>query len=136
MSERKPISKELEALIVDDSDEAIDIVLRRALEPYMRFSREGRMIRKEPFLMLSDPAKLLVHLLGRRAMTRLSLPNAAAEVTADVLHTECGVPLKSCREYLSRFKGRRLLEKDSHGYFVPTWAVADVAAAVSRPTEN
>jgi hypothetical protein len=65
-------------------------------------------------------------------MVRLNLPGATAEASADLLHTECGVPLKSSREYLSRHKSRRLLDRNERGYFVPSWAVADVAEAVEK----
>lgn len=136
MTEQKGSPKELEALIVDDGEEAIDGVLRRALEPYIRFTREGRMITKEPFLKLSDPSRLLVYLLGRRAMVRLGLPGGTAEANAELLHAECGVALKSCREYLSRLKGRRLLEKNEIGYFVPGWAVSNVVAAISTRVQS
>jgi hypothetical protein len=127
-----PGAKELEGLLVDDGEPAIDGLLRRVLEPYVRLTREGRLITTERFLSLSDPNKILVFLLGRRAMIRLNIPNAAAEASADVLHSECGVPLKSCREYLSRLKARRLLERNEKGYFVPGWAISAVAAAVEK----
>lgn len=130
MAERE-MSKELQALLVDDGEQAIDGLLRRALEPYARFTREGRVITKEQFLKLSDPSKLLVFLLARQAMVRLKLPSAAAESTADTMHSECGVPLKSAREHLSRLKSRRLLDKNDAGYFVPIWAVSNVVDLIS-----
>lgn len=132
MVAQKQVSKELEGLLVDEGEQAIDAVLRGVLEPYIGFMRDGRMITKPQFLKLSDPTRILVALLGRQAMVRLGLPGAKAEASADRLQGECMVPLKSCREYLSRFKSRRLLAKNEVGYFVPTWAVSDVAATVQK----
>jgi hypothetical protein len=125
-------SKELEGLLVESGEQAIDSVLREVLEPYLAFTRGGQMITKAQFLKLSDPSKLLAALLGRQAMVRLQLPSASAEATADQLHDLCGVPLKSTREYLSRYKSHRLLDKNEAGYFIPTWAIAQAADALRK----
>ncbi len=131
-SEKSAVSRELEALLVDDSEQAIDGLLSNVLQPYVGLTREGRMVTKPQFLKLSDATRLLAALLARQAMIRLKLPGAKAEASAEELQNECMVPLKSTREYLSRLKSRRLLEKGEGGYFVPTWAISDVAAAVQR----
>ncbi len=123
-------SKELEALFVDDSEQAIDSVLRSCLEPIIGFTREGKLVTKAPFLKLSDSARILAVLLARQAMSRLRLHGARSEATAEELASDCAIPTKSCREYLSRFKTRRLLEKSEAGYFVPVWAIAEVAETV------
>lgn len=126
----QPQSKELEALFVDDSEQAIDSILRSCLEPVIGFTREGKLVTKAPFLKLSDSARILAALLARQAMSRLRLLGARSEATAEELAGDCAIPIKSCREYLSRFKTRRLLEKNDAGYFVPIWAIAEVAEAV------
>ncbi|MGA3294401.1 MAG: hypothetical protein ABSE45_10520 [Candidatus Acidiferrales bacterium] len=130
MNEQKETTRELEGLLIDDGEQAIDSMLRRVLEPYVGFTRDGKMITKPAFLRLGDSARLLVALLGRQAAVRLALPGATAEANAEALHAECQVPRKSCAEYLSRYKQKRLLEKNKTGYFVPIWAMANVAAAV------
>lgn len=135
-SENSAVSRELEALLVDDSEQAIDGLLRNVLQPYVGFTREGRMVTKPQFLKLSDATRLLAALLARQAMIRLKLPGAKAEASAEELQNECMVPLKSARESLSRFKSRRLLDKNDAGYFVPTWAISDVAAAVQRNQQD
>jgi hypothetical protein len=133
MSDNKVSQTELESLFVDESgEEAIDTVLRTVLEQFVGFTRDGKLVTKQRFLKLSDPNRILVALLARRAMVRLNVPGAKQEAVADQLGAECLVPLKSCREYLSRYKARRLLEKNAAGYFVPAWAVPDVAAAVLK----
>jgi hypothetical protein len=132
MPEQRIVSSELEGLLVDDTEQAIDGVLKRVLQPYLGFTREGKMITKPQFLKLADSLRILVALLGRQAMVRLGLPGATMEITAEGLYGECQVPRKSCAEYLSRYKSQRLLEKNDRGYFVPTWAVSNVAAAVEK----
>jgi hypothetical protein len=126
----KEISRDLQGLLVEEGEQAIDSLLRTALEPYIAFTRAGRMITKPQFLELSDPAKILVALLGRLAMVRLHLPGAKVEASAEQMQSECMIPLKSTREYLSRHKSRRLLEKNASGYFVPTWSVAEVVSTL------
>jgi hypothetical protein len=133
MSDNKGSQTELESLFVDESgEEAIDTVLRTVLEQFVGFTRDGKIVTRQSFLKLSDPTRILVALLARRAMVRLNIPGAKQEAGADQLAAECLVPLKSCREHLSRYKSRRLLEKNLTGYFVPAWAVPDAAAAVLK----
>jgi len=123
-------SKALEGLFVDDSEQAIDSLLRSSLEPIIGFTREGRLVTKAPFLKMPDTSKIIAVLLARQAMTRLHLPAARPEAGPEQLATECAVPVKSCREYLSRLKAKRLLEKNEGGYFVPTWAVPEATEAI------
>jgi hypothetical protein len=130
MEQPKESSAGLEGLLVDEGEQAIDGLLRQVLEPYVRFTRDGKMITKPAFLRLGDSVRLLVALLGRQAAVRLALPGATPEANADVLHAECQVPRKSCAEYLSRHKQKRLLDKNDAGYFVPIWAMASVAEVV------
>lgn len=134
MKDENKTTSELEALLIDDAEEAIDSILRRVLEPYVAFARSGRMVTKPAFLELGGSVRLLVALLGRQAAVRLALPGAAVEANVEMLHAECQVPRKSCAQYLSRYKQKRLLEKNEAGYFVPTWAMASVAAAVQSKT--
>ena len=123
---------ELEGLFVDDGDDAVDAVLRATLEKFVGITRDGKTVPKPAFLKLSDPQKILIALLARLAKVRLNIPGYVREGTADELASECIVPVKSCREYLSRLKARKLLEKADSGYFVPNWAVSNVAAEISK----
>jgi hypothetical protein len=132
MTQENPVSSELEALFVDSSEQAIDGLLRNALEPYIGFTRDSKIVTKAPFLKLADNLKLLAYLLARQAMVRLQLTGAVLAATAEHLATECHVPIKSAREHLSRLKGRRLLEKDDSGYFVPTWAISSASEALQK----
>ncbi len=132
MTEQSSVPKELEALFVDDNEQAIDSLLRTCLEPIIGFTRDGRLVTKAPFLKLPDTARILAALLARQAMVRLHVPGAKAEAGAEQLGTDCAVPIKSCREYLSRFKSRRLLDKNESGYFVPIWAIPEVAEVIQK----
>jgi len=132
MVEQTERSKELEGLFVDESEQAVDGLLRTTLEPFVGFTREGRVVTKPAFLELSHANRLLVMLLARQAAVRLSLPGATMEATAENLQQECMVPVKSCREYLSKMKAKRLLEKNAQGYLVPQWALPTVAGLLVR----
>lgn len=123
---------ELEGLFVDRSEQAIDTVLRSVLEQFVGFTRDGRIVTKPAFLKLAGPSRIMVVLLARQAMLRLGIPGATQEATPDNLAPECLIPLKACREYLSRLKARRLLDKSTAGYFVPTWAVSAASAAILK----
>jgi hypothetical protein len=125
-------SNELEALFVDDDQPAIDGALRMALAPVVGFTRDGKLVPKPPFLKLPDTGKILAALLARQAMTRLKIAGATLEATAETLADECAVPVKSCREHLSRFKSRKILDKNDNGYFLPVWSITEAAELV-RP---
>jgi hypothetical protein len=130
MSEIQDRSKDLEALFVEEGEQAVDSKLRTVLEGYVGFTRDGRIVTKPAFLKLSQQSRILVALLARQAMVRLKLEGALLERSAESLQEECLIPLKSCREYLSRLKKRRLIEKNASGYFVPIWAISTVAEAL------
>jgi len=122
----------LQGLIVDEGEQAIDTRLNEVLRSFLAFTKDGRIVSKPEFLKLSHPNRILVALLGRHAMVRLCLPNAALEAAPEDLVRDCLVKLKSCREYLSRMKTQRLLEKNEKGYFVPTWALPNATDAVKK----
>lgn len=132
MEEGRVGSKELEGLLVEEDEQAIDVLLREVLGRFVGFTREGRFVMKPDFLKLSHQNRLLVALLARHAAVRLNLPRAAVEATPETLQQECMVPLKSCREYLSKLKRNRFLEKNSKGYFVPDWALSTAAKSLRQ----
>jgi len=132
MTAEKQAGSELEALFLDDTEQAVDGMLRATLEPIIGFTRDGKLVTKSALLKLPDISRILAALLARQAMVRLKLPNARVEATADQLENEVAVPLKSCREHLSRLKARRMLDKNDSGYFVPVWAIADVCQMINK----
>jgi hypothetical protein len=132
MRQENTPASELEALFVDSSEQAVDSLLRGALETLVGVTRDGKIVRKAPFLKLADTAKILTYLLARQALVRLQVPSAKLSATADQLSTECGVPLKSTREHLSLLKAKRLLDKDQEGYLVPTWAISNVVETIRK----
>ena len=124
-------SSELAALFVEDSEQAVDGLLRSTLEPLLGLTRDGKVITKPAFVKLSIPARILSILLARQAMVRLKVPGAKASATPEELETECLVPLKTCREVLSKLKARRILVKNDEGYVVPVWSVPQAVANVT-----
>ena len=123
---------ELQALLVDEDEQAADKLLREVLQRFVGLTREGRVVTKPQYLKLSHQNRLLVSLMARQAMVRLGLPSASVEASAEVLEREAMVPLKSCREYLSKLKKARLLDKNERGYFVPLWSLSNVAGVLGR----
>ncbi len=123
---------ELEGLLVDEDEQAGDKLLREVLEKFVGLTREGRVVTKPAYLKLSHQNRLLVSLMARQAMARLGLPSATVEASAEALEKEAMVPLKSCREYLSKLKKARLLDKNKRGYFVPLWSLSNVAGVLGR----
>jgi hypothetical protein len=130
MTATKEVSKELESLFVDESEQAVDGLLRSTLEPLLGLTREGRIVTKAPFLGQSVPARILTVLLARLAMARLKVPNARTESTPEQLESECLAPVKACRECLSRLKSKGLLTKNEAGYSIPIWAVSKAVGEI------
>jgi len=129
---QKESSKELESLYVDNDEAALDSMLRMALSPLLGFTRDGKIISKDPYLRLSLPARILSSLLARLAMVRLGVPGAKAESTAEDLAEDCLAEVKACRECLSRLKGRKLLDRNQGGYFLPIWAASKAVAEIRK----
>jgi hypothetical protein len=123
-------SRELEGLFVDQSEQAIDGLLKSVLEPLLGLTRDGKIVTKPLFLKLSLPEKILAVMLARLALVRLSVPNAQSEATAEHLQNECLATAKACRECLSRLKSKNILEKNDTGYFLPVWAVTKAVAEI------
>ena len=130
MSATSEVSKELEGLFVDESEQAVDGLLRTTLEPLLGFTRDGKIVTKKLFLEQSVPARVLTVLLARLAMVRLNVPSARAEATPEQLESECLAPVKACRESLSRLKGKGLLDKNEAGYSIPIWAVSKAVGEI------
>jgi hypothetical protein len=132
MSVSTGASRELEALFVDEGEQAVDGLLKATLEPLLGFTRDGRIVTKAQFLKLQLPAKVLSVMLGRLAIVRLNVPDSKAEATAEQLASECMATLKAVRECLSRLKRKNLLAKNDLGYFIPMWAVAKAVQEIQH----
>ena len=132
MSVSTGASRELEALFVDDSEQAVDRLLKAALEPLLGFTRDGKIVTKASFLKLRLPAKVLSVMLARLAIVRLKVPGAKAEATSEQLESECMATVKAVRECLSRLKRKNLLAKNGAGYFIPAWAVTKAVQEIQH----
>jgi hypothetical protein len=112
----------LRSLIVDSTDSDTEESVFRALEGRVAFEKgSGRLLVRRGLFELDWKRRLLVLLLARRAMVRLGIPGALDEVGAAALAAESQVQLKTCREYLSRFKATGLIERKGDGYTLPEW---------------
>src|SRR2546427_2034755 len=126
--DRQPLKSELEALIVDNREGEIDRALRQVLEGRVAFEREGgRVLVRSGLYDLPQQQRLLVLLLARHAATRLGLPRAQLAVELATLAEEAQIGIKSCREYLSRLKARRIVQKTTTGYELPAWNIMALA---------
>lgn len=122
---------ELAGLFVENSEQAVDSLLRSTLEPLLGLTRDGKVVTKPAFVKLSIPARILSILLARQAMVRLKVPGARASASPEELETECLAQLKTCREVLSKLKARKILIRDGEGYAVPVWAIPQAVASVT-----
>jgi hypothetical protein len=115
-------STELEALLVENEEGDVDKLLLEALEGRIAMERgSGRIVPRPGLFKLSQPQRLIVLLLARHAALKLGLPDAKLEVPTEDLASCCQVPVKSCREQLSRMKAGGLINKGSSGYVLPSW---------------
>jgi hypothetical protein len=115
-------SSELEGLLVENEEGNVDKLLFEALEGRIAMERSsGRIVPRPGLFKLSQPERLIVLLLARHAAMKLGLPEATLEVAAEQLATDSQIPVKSCREQLSRLKASGLVNKASSGYVLPSW---------------
>ncbi len=128
---------ELEGLLVDGQEADVDRTLRRALEGKVAFERgTGRLLVRPGLFNLPQHQRLLALLLARHAMVRLGLSEAHLEADAVTLADEAQVSIKNCREYLSRLKAKRIVEKRPEGYVLPSWNVLLVAGKLADLQEE
>jgi hypothetical protein len=115
---------ELESLLVENQEGDIDRILREALEGRIAIEGSSGLVVPRPGLFkLSQSQRLVVILLARHAASRLGILNVSLEVPAEDLAGGAQVPVKNCRELLSRLKGIGLIQKGASGYFLPKWNI-------------
>lgn len=125
-------SNELEALFADSEEADVDHRLRECLAGKVAIERAtGRLLVKPPLFELPQQDRILTLLLARHAIRRLGVPDAQLEAEPTTLAGEGQVSLKNCREYLSRFKAKRVIEKGKTGYYVPDWNLLLIIDRVS-----
>ncbi len=114
----------LDKLIVDE-DESPDInLLAELITPYLRFDKKtGEVIFKEEFYKLKDWQKILLYLLGRKAISIKKLQKDFEEkITPKDITEIIGGDLAKNRVYLTReLKGIPKSEKGK--YFVPNYNI-------------
>src|SRR2546428_800015 len=113
---------ELEALFADAEEADVDHRLRECLAGKVAIERAtGRLLVKPLLFELPQQDRLLTLLLARHAIRRVGVADAQVEADPTTLAGEGQISLKNCREYLSRFKAKRLIEKGKTGYYLPEW---------------
>jgi hypothetical protein len=118
----KQKQSELESLLVENEEGDVDKVLRMTLEGRIAIERSSGLIVSRPGLFkLSQAQRLIVLLLARHASYRLGIPNISLEASAEDLASGAQVPVKNCRELLSRLKASGLISKGTAGYTIPKW---------------
>jgi|SRR5882672_476821 len=119
----KPKS-ELEKLLVDTAEGDVDRILLEALSGRVALDKStGKILPRPGLYKLPQRARLIVLMLARHAVRILTLPSASAEATPEALAAEAQVPVKSCREYLSRLKSSGVVQKGGVGYELPVWSI-------------
>ena len=132
----KPRS-ELEGLFADAEEADVDRRLRECLTGKIAIERStGRVLVKPELYKLVQQERILVLLLARQAGRRLGLPGVQLEVDPTILAAEAQVDVKNCREYLSRFKAKRVIERGKDGYYVADWNLLLVIDRVADRKEN
>jgi hypothetical protein len=115
---------ELEKLLVDTAEGDVDRILLEALNGRVSLDRAtGKILPRPGLYKMPQRGRLIVLLLARHAVRILTLPGANTEATPEALAAEAQVPVKSCREYLSRLKSSGVVQKGSVGYELPVWSI-------------
>lgn len=133
MAEKTNSPSRLRSLIVDSTGTDTDELLFRVLENRIAFEKStGRLLPRHGLFELDWKQRLLLLLLARRARLRLEFPAASEQATAAELAAEAQVPIKTCREYLSRLKSTGLIERKGEGYALPDWNTLRAAEELSK----
>lgn len=126
------LKQHLADLLVDE-DRVTDDLVRDLLISFVGLSKtEAKIVPKPPFTKLPHPQKILLYLLARHAMVRLKIPGASLAANAENIAEGSLVPIKSCRETLSRLKAAGLVEKGEDGYAIPAHSLLRVEGEIRR----
>lgn len=122
----------LEDLLVDE-DKLTDELVKNSLAPHLGLSKSSDQIVPKPgFSELPQPTRILLYLVSRYAATKLKLPGASLSASVDKISENCMIPIKSCREILSRLKGTGLISKDQGGYLIPVHSLLRVTGELNK----
>lgn len=117
--------------LFEDENEVIDrTVLASALQSYVTFTREGKLIPKEQFDALKNTKKILVLLLSKKA---LNLKLGTDEKTSPKeLEEISGIPIGSIKPTVRQLVTKRLLRSENGTYWIPDYAVTKVNAFLNE----
>ncbi len=122
----------LEDLLVEEDDQNVDMLLGDVLKGRIAIEKAtGRVVPRPGLYRLSEQRRLLLLLLAPHAARKLGHAEAQLELSAEQLASQGQVPIKNCREQLSRLKGQAVISRGSNGYLLPAWNVLLAAETLS-----
>lgn len=123
----------LDELVVDAREIDRELV-GTFLKPYLRIDRETCAIMPQPaWTKVSNEARVLLYLVGRKAMRALELNILSEHATPLQIEQATGIPGGSVRPALKRLlKGRFITRESDLGYTVPNFAMLKVRGYVRQ----
>ncbi len=123
---------ELEGLLVEEEDRNVDKLMADVLTGRIAVEKAtGRVVPRAGLYRLSEQRRLLLLLLAPHAARKLGHADAQLELSPEQLASQGQVPIKNCREQLSRLKGQGVISRGSNGYLLPPWNVLLAAETLS-----
>jgi hypothetical protein len=108
-------------------------LLSEVLMPYIRLDQDsGAIVTTPAFAKLTNAAKILVFLLGRKAAKTLGLLTQPEEASPKEISMLTGINYDSVKPTLSSLYKKRLVQKAKEAYFVPDHAILTVRAQLER----
>ncbi len=108
-------------------------LLAEVLAPFIRLDQDsGTIIATPAFAGLTNAAKILVFLLGRKAAKVLNLQTDPEGISPKAISTLTGINYDSVKPTLSMLYKRRILQKVGDGYVVPDHAILLVRSELER----
>jgi hypothetical protein len=133
MPEKTNVPSILKSLIVDSTGSDTEEVLFKALQNRISFEKTtGRLLPRQGLFELDGRRRLIALFLARQARGRLELPRGAEQANATELASESQMPVKTCREYLSRLKSIGIIERRGNGYYLPEWNILRAAEEILK----
>ncbi|HYY48763.1 MAG TPA: hypothetical protein VFA17_08805 [Thermoplasmata archaeon] len=112
-------------------------LLGEVLAPYVRLDQDsGAVIATPAFAALTNAAKILVLLLGRKAARALSLQTDPEEISPKAISTLTGINYDSVKPTLSMLHKKRIVQKVGDGYVVPDRAMLLVRSELERAVKE
>jgi hypothetical protein len=111
----------LDKLIVDEGENPDINLLAELIMGKIMLTKSGGIIFEKEFYNLRDPQKILIYLLGRKAINLKRLTESFEEkITSKELSIELGIPYGSVSKYFS-VDLKSIVKAKEGKYFVPNY---------------